>query len=45
MNSPLDNDIDLAKSPYEMQMHRVFGSSEKKEEFYRLEKDPERTPE
>ena len=43
MNSPLENDIDLAKSPYEMQMHRVFGSSEKKEELY--SKDPERTPE
>ena len=26
-------------------MHRVFGSSDKKEELLRFDKDPERTPE
>ena len=44
VNSPEENDIET-KSPYELQMHRVFGSSDKKEELIRFDKDPERTPE
>ena len=45
MNSPQENEIEISKSPYEQQMKRVFGSSEKKEEQHRFDKDPERTPE